>query len=698
MINYQLGQSRTSWPTAHGRGQTAAPAARSSQRSSSSPPSCRGDGAIARATPANPSMASPSYDVGGNPDPDAAEPLVIGTAMNNLTTAIQAYAAPLTGMEFSCRGENGTLTQFLSPDFVQERFKALLQVTVKNGTGFDDADIFSKPDLYVKLAAGDSYAQTGTVKDKRNPEWNETFVMWPEQYGEDDLFGAPTLGPPLLRVTVFDEDWGFGKTIDDRLGHGEVQLPDDWENLNKVEHKVEIKDSNEKVRGHVYLTIDAFSLSDEAKEEGARKAGGEGSEATSVAAAAFASMKPKHGMRPGDSPELARSVAAAAVMDPSMADRMATAADATEGATLVPVEAAEDAVAAEADKPDKPDKLATRKKLFEAWEALGKAFPDAFISEGEAVAFINAEATTDVQAFVHRNTRLKQIVIAFRGSQSIMDWTTDGSFSMEPITACRKSGALRTLEDAGMTPDGGILRELRKLLPTKDAAVHVGFYYAVRSVEPQVREIVDMISGGDPEWEITVTGHSLGAALATICAYSLATSCNFNYKLECYPFGSPRIGNRAFIEEFNAAVPRTFQFQVDNDIVSQLPPFLAYADVSNECRVLDGGRVELREGMPVSVFGMQPVSDEVRQKLVAPLTATEQRNRKALSEADGQFFQSLLSMEGGTPHLPDTYLRALAEVMLTASSGERFEDMDAVQKMRDAFKALGESNKKAETA
>lgn len=38
--------------------------------------------------------------------------------------------------------------------------------------------------------------------------------------------------------------------------------------------------------------------------------------------------------------------------------------------------------------------------------------------------------------------------------------------------------------------------------------------------------------------------------------------------------------------------------------------------------------------------------------------------------------------------MQDTYLKAMSEVMVTASSGERFEDSEAVQMMRDAFAAL----------
>ena len=75
-----------------------------------------------------------------------------------------------------------------------------------------------------------------------------------------------------------------------------------------------------------------------------------------------------------------------------------------------------------------------------------------------------------------------QVVVAFRGSQSIADWTTDGSFALEAITADPVTGAMRTMKEIANSTSGGILQEIKKLLPLKDAAVHVGFYYAMRCV------------------------------------------------------------------------------------------------------------------------------------------------------------------------------------------------------------------------
>lgn len=62
--------------------------------------------------------------------------------------------------------------------------------------------------------------------------------------------------------------------------------------------------------------------------------------------------------------------------------------------------------------------------------------------------------------------------------------------------------------------------------------VHQGFNAAVHTVLPTIKGLVDTATGGDKSWRIYVTGHSLGAALATIAAYRLATRC------ECAPLPS----------------------------------------------------------------------------------------------------------------------------------------------------------------
>ena len=67
-----------------------------------------------------------------------------------------------------------------------------------------------------------------------------------------------------------------------------------------------------------------------------------------------------------------------------------------------------------------------------------------------------------------------------------------------------------------------------------------------------------------PNYELFVTGHSLGAAQAALCAIDLAVS--FNTTVTLYNMGEPRVGNKAFSTYFNQQVPNTYRIVHDNDI------------------------------------------------------------------------------------------------------------------------------------
>ena len=63
---------------------------------------------------------------------------------------------------------------------------------------------------------------------------------------------------------------------------------------------------------------------------------------------------------------------------------------------------------------------------------------------------------------------------------------------------------------------------------------------------------------------VTLAGHSLGGALATLCAFDIAAAVKEAGAVAesgraidvcCYTFGAPRTGNRAFRNEFNELVP-----------------------------------------------------------------------------------------------------------------------------------------------
>ena len=90
--------------------------------------------------------------------------------------------------------------------------------------------------------------------------------------------------------------------------------------------------------------------------------------------------------------------------------------------------------------------------------------------------------------------------------------------------------------------------------------------------------------------KITVTGHSLGAALAVLCAIDL--QYNFeNHDIEVYLFGCPRVGNAAFAKSYNKRIFKTLRVSNGNDIVTKIPPaILGFRHVGTEIHI---GRLRL---------------------------------------------------------------------------------------------------------
>ncbi|RYH26470.1 lipase family protein [archaeon] len=100
--------------------------------------------------------------------------------------------------------------------------------------------------------------------------------------------------------------------------------------------------------------------------------------------------------------------------------------------------------------------------------------------------------------------------------------------------------------------------------------VHEGFYNAFLSVRDQVVSSVKGFKSTYSSATVTVTGHSLGAAMAAHCAAELVhTGYNIT---TVYSYGMPRVGNQAFEQWYVTVVPGTFRNVHKKDPVPHLPP------------------------------------------------------------------------------------------------------------------------------
>jgi hypothetical protein len=85
--------------------------------------------------------------------------------------------------------------------------------------------------------------------------------------------------------------------------------------------------------------------------------------------------------------------------------------------------------------------------------------------------------------------------------------------------------------------------------------------------------------------KIWMTGHSLGAALATLAAD------RFGEAQGVYTFGSPRVGNRQFMENYSI---RCYRFVNGDDIVSRVPPAGLYVHVGEPIFIEHEGAIRGR--------------------------------------------------------------------------------------------------------
>jgi predicted lipase len=171
------------------------------------------------------------------------------------------------------------------------------------------------------------------------------------------------------------------------------------------------------------------------------------------------------------------------------------------------------------------------------------------------------------------------ITIVFRGSESSFDWDTNFATRQERAEFDRKiiQGEIVDQEDREKVypyPDGS----------RSGALMHRGFITAYFSVRDEIHNYIK----GRPISTAIATGHSLGGALATLCAIDIQYNFSDQVKtIEAYTFGSPKVGNDGFRDSFNRRVPNSYRFVHGMDMVAELPrPWQGgYHHVNQEFRI-----------------------------------------------------------------------------------------------------------------
>jgi predicted lipase len=132
-----------------------------------------------------------------------------------------------------------------------------------------------------------------------------------------------------------------------------------------------------------------------------------------------------------------------------------------------------------------------------------------------------------------------------------------------------KNDEFAVLAFRGTQPDKweDIRTDIRILkLRTVDGRVHIGFKSAFDDVKDAITEELRKHLGKMP---LYITGHSLGAALATVATQEIEEEFN-DLVAACYTFGSPRVGDG----KYEKAIKVPFYRIVNSTDIVTLLPFL----------------------------------------------------------------------------------------------------------------------------
>jgi hypothetical protein len=188
--------------------------------------------------------------------------------------------------------------------------------------------------------------------------------------------------------------------------------------------------------------------------------------------------------------------------------------------------------------------------------------------------FIYQEKTEELYGLTKLVEASRTLFVSFRGSTNLQDFVNNLDFRLVPLDT-----------------------------PQSKVRIHAGFHRRFRLIEASLKEAVHAQS--DRFDRIIVTGHSLGGALASIASVYLANMVQKN--VYCVSFGSPRVGNREFVDLFRKSVSGSRRFVNSGDPVPSIP-MEAFYEHATPAIVLTELKSQLERS---EVFGIDRIREAI---------------------------------------------------------------------------------------
>ncbi|MCJ1321499.1 hypothetical protein MMC15_006844 [Xylographa vitiligo] len=178
------------------------------------------------------------------------------------------------------------------------------------------------------------------------------------------------------------------------------------------------------------------------------------------------------------------------------------------------------------------------------------------VEAADATTMMEFEDTssTDDTGFVAVDDKNRMVIVAFRGSDSWSNWVVN----------------LEVIRVATGWCD--------------NCNVHDGYWKSWHEIKDRIIPLLEKAVKEHPDYRIIITGHSLGAAIATLAAAEIRMIGSHYMKFtELYSYGSPRIGNRALAAFLSMQSKLSYRITAGDDPIPRMPgAILGYRHVSPE--------------------------------------------------------------------------------------------------------------------
>ena len=173
-------------------------------------------------------------------------------------------------------------------------------------------------------------------------------------------------------------------------------------------------------------------------------------------------------------------------------------------------------------------------------------------TELTAIDRVGMKSDAEFFGFVLQASDDGHVLLVIRGTDTLLEWLVDAEF---------KPCAFPGIAGGGLVEDG-----------------FCGVYSTLRCASTSANPL-SLITQLPPGTKVTIAGHSLGAAVATLLAFDVAVNAP-NIPLTLYTYASPKVGDATFAASCNARVATHYRIANAVDIVPRLPP--AYVATGSE--------------------------------------------------------------------------------------------------------------------